>query len=190
MALGRDGNVKLMDFGIAKRARDADADERTVGTPAYMSPEHARGAAMDGRSDIYSLGVMAYEMLTARLPFGGTRTSAPTAPVTNQPSHALLRQGVDAVPSPRATNPDVPDDLEHLVARATRTDPALRFQSAREIVDLLERARERRVDLDLVRAKSLTLVYDPAQEERVARLLVRLEGAALRLPGVKIVRGG
>lgn len=125
------GWVKLTDFGIAK-ILDAEDDNGTqvsghsIGTPRYMSPEQVRGQPLDERSDLFSTGVLLYELLTARLPFDGNNQFAIATQILNE-----------APPWPSSLNPSVPAALDAVVARAMAKHPAERFQSAREFADAL-----------------------------------------------------
>jgi WD40 repeat protein/tRNA A-37 threonylcarbamoyl transferase component Bud32 len=130
--IGDDGRPSVMDFGLAKR----DAGEITMtvegqvlGTPAYMSPEQAAGEAhrVDGRSDVYSLGVLAYQMLTGELPFRGTKRML---------LHQVLR---DEPKPPRRLNDQIPRDLETICLKAMAKEPARRYQTARALADDLRR---------------------------------------------------
>ena len=119
-----DGRVKVLDFGLAKELRAADPTDVTLtssphteigvvmGTPAYMSPEQVVGAALDHRTDIFSLGVLLYEMVTGRRPFQG-RSSAET-------TSAILRDTPAAVTEVRA---DVPGDLARIIRRCLEEGP-------------------------------------------------------------------
>ncbi len=123
------GQVKVMDFGIAREGNGSGMTQTGVvmGTPQYISPEQAQGLAVDGRSDIYSLGVVLYEMLTGRLPFDDPN------PVTV--AYKQVRE--DPLP-PSAINPEVPPALEAIVMKALAKNPANRYQTAQEMkADLL-----------------------------------------------------
>ncbi|MBC7229958.1 MAG: Stk1 family PASTA domain-containing Ser/Thr kinase [Actinobacteria bacterium] len=123
------GQVKVMDFGIA---REGDGGGMTqtgmvMGTPQYISPEQAQGLAVDGRSDIYSLGVVLYEMLTGRVPFDDPN------PVTV--TYRQVRE--DPIP-PSVIDPEIPATLEAVVMKAMAKNPANRYQTAQEMkADLL-----------------------------------------------------
>jgi eukaryotic-like serine/threonine-protein kinase len=123
-----EGRVKILDFGIAKVAGSGlTRSGTTLGTMAYMSPEQARADAVDGRSDIWALGVLLYEMLTGKRPF---RAEA---------SEVLIHQIRHDDPEPlEAVCPAVPVRLARLVARCLEKDPDLRPASAREVLDALD----------------------------------------------------
>jgi serine/threonine protein kinase len=124
------GSALLMDFGIAKSVEDytATISGMMMGTPTYMSPEQASGDEMiDHRSDIYSLGVLAYHMLTGRPPFVG-RTA-----------HAVISAHVSEKPQPiRKVNPSVPKSLADAVERCLAKEPGQRFQNAMELSEVLQ----------------------------------------------------
>jgi len=124
-----DRRVKLMDFGLAKfLAEDAavTATGKVVGTYRYMAPEQALGEPVDGRADLYALGVVLYELLAGRPPFDG-RTPL-----------ELWQQLLDREPvSLFAVNPHVDEDLARLAHKLLRKDPDERYQTAEEVVDLL-----------------------------------------------------
>ena len=123
LLLGVDGMVRIADFGIVKiQGADITQAGLTLGTPSYMSPEQVRGAAIDGRSDIFALGVVLYEMLTGEKPFG----SGSTADV----SRRVLR---DHPVNPTLRRARVPRDLSSFVMRCLEKDPAARWQDAGEL---------------------------------------------------------
>lgn len=131
--LTRDGKAKVLDFGLAKApagpgtaaaAGDPtlDADGHLLGTPAYMAPEQLRRQKVDQRTDLYSLGVMLFELLTAQRPFKGEDVLQLGIAILNDPT-----------PSPAQAQPAVPPDLSAIVSRAMAREPAERFQSALEM---------------------------------------------------------
>ena len=138
------GQAKLLDFGIAKPGGERDdADEETrvrtegltvpgttVGSINYMSPEQARGEALDGRTDLFALGLVLYEMATGRQAFtGATNAVVFDAILNRQP------------PPVRQLNADVPEELERVIARAIEKDPRMRYQTAGDLVSDLRRLR-------------------------------------------------
>ena len=121
--------VKLTDFGLARAADDASLTKTGViaGTPQYMSPEQARGEAVDQRSDLFSLGSVLYAMCTGRPPFRA------------ETSYGVLRRITDEEPRPiREINPEIPEWLCQIVAKLMAKRPDDRFQSAQEVAKLLE----------------------------------------------------
>ncbi|MDM8526772.1 serine/threonine-protein kinase [Anaerolineales bacterium HSG24] len=118
--------VLLTDFGIAK-SMDAVQNTRltrtglVMGTPDYMSPEQAQDNRLDGRSDLYSLAVVLYEMLTGYPPYEG-----------KTPMSVAIKHVRDPIPSPRTINPDIPEPIERILVKGMAKDPADRFQSAAE----------------------------------------------------------
>lgn len=126
------GEVKLMDFGIARGGTDATVAQTAavLGTAAYLSPEQARGEALDARSDIYSLGIVLYELLTGRVPF------------TAETAVAVAMAHVQEAPIPPAqVVTGIPPSLDAIVMRALSKNPANRYNSTLEMKDDLERAR-------------------------------------------------
>ena len=127
------GQVKVADFGIARMTTTAETIAQTaavLGTASYLSPEQAQGQPVDGRSDIYSLGCVLYEMVTGRPPFVG---DSPVAVASKQ----VLEQPVP----PSKLNPDVTPELDAVILRALAKNPANRYQSADELRADLDRAR-------------------------------------------------
>ena len=129
----RDGSVKVTDFGIARVASAAQATltQEALGSVHYISPEQARGSHIDGRSDLYSAGVVLYEMLTGRLPFEGE------TPVS------VAIQHINSIPiPPRDLNPDIPPALEAITLKAMSPKPEDRYSSADEMLADLEEFRK------------------------------------------------
>ncbi|WP_063763168.1 protein kinase domain-containing protein [Streptomyces sp. NRRL WC-3742] len=128
----RKGNVKVMDFGIA-RALESGVTSMTqtgmvVGTPQYLSPEQALGKPVDARSDLYSVGVMLFEMITGRLVFDGDSAFS-----------IAYKHVQEEPPAPSSLNPSVTPVVDAYVGQALRKDPAHRFQSAADMRDEAER---------------------------------------------------
>ena len=125
--VAEDGHPKIADFGIAKlNALDLPQTGHTLGTPAYMSPEQLRGDPVDGRSDLFSLGVILYQLLTGHRPFQGNSTRTISFKVLNR----------DPVPA-TALNAELCPELGHVIARAIAKDPSQRYQTGMEMaVDL------------------------------------------------------
>jgi basic membrane protein A len=120
------GNCLLTDFGIARLVEATSkftATGAVLGTPSYMSPEQAKGDRVDHRSDIYSLGVILYELATGRVPF---RAETPLA--------VLMKHIHDPLPPPRSLNPDLSEALERIILKAMAKDPDDRFGSAGDMV--------------------------------------------------------
>jgi non-specific serine/threonine protein kinase len=119
-----DGSPKLMDFGLARSpiASRLTSEETIIGTVYYLAPEQALGREVDGRTDLYSLGVMLYELITGRLPFEGDDPLA----VISQHLHA-------PVESPRTYRPDLPPALEAIILKLLAKEPANRYASAQEV---------------------------------------------------------
>jgi serine/threonine protein kinase/DNA-binding CsgD family transcriptional regulator len=126
-----DGRIKIMDLGLAlpREAKRVTAPGMVIGTPAYISPEQAKGKDLDHRTDIYSLGIVLYEMATGQLPFNADDITA------------LLLQHVQQPPPPlRALNEDISMALENVILKTLEKDRERRFQSAKALADSLQAA--------------------------------------------------
>ena len=129
--LTADLRAKMADFGIARAAaRPADpgtVEEVVWGSPAYLSPEQAAGGALTPASDVYSTGVMLFEMLAGRLPFLG-----------KDPQTLALRHQNEPPPSLRRINPEIPPELERIVLRAMAKRPAERYRNGDQMARVLK----------------------------------------------------
>lgn len=121
--MSRDGKVKVTDFGIAKVADSTTVTTTAAGTVHYISPEQARGGYSDERSDIYSLGITMYEMVTGRVPFEGETNVAV----------ALMHIQSEITP-PRQLEPSIPVSFEKIILKCTQKKPERRYASARELI--------------------------------------------------------
>ena len=131
--IDKDGNAKIMDFGIARslKVKGITGAGVIIGTPEYMSPEQVEGKDTDHRSDLYSLGIVLYEMLTGRVPFEG-----------ETPFTVGVKQKSDTPKNPKELNPQIPDDLSRLVLRCLDKDKEKRCQSAGELRTELEKIEQ------------------------------------------------
>ena len=127
------GDVKVADFGIAQAAFSTSFSQTSLilGTPSYMSPEQALGEPPDPRSDLYSLGVVLYEMLTGEVPYEAD------TPVTIAMKHVI-----EPPRAPREANPDVPEGISTLTQKLLAKDPAARYESATQLIEDLRRVRD------------------------------------------------
>ncbi|MDP2760081.1 MAG: serine/threonine-protein kinase [Sideroxyarcus sp.] len=131
--IASDGHVKITDFGIARMASAAVRTQTgmVLGSPKYMSPEQVLGKELDRRSDIFSLGVMLYEMSAGQVPFIGENINA------------IMYQTLNTIPAaPSSLNPAVPEMLDYIVAKALAKDMDERYQNARDLVDDLKACRD------------------------------------------------
>jgi len=122
--IDRGGNAKIMDFGIARavKGKSITGPGVMIGTPQYMSPEQVEGKEADQRSDIYSLGIILYEMLTDRVPFEG-----------DTPLSIGVKQKTESPKDPKEFNDRIPDDLSRLILKCLEKEKGNRYQSAEEV---------------------------------------------------------
>ena len=190
----RRGEAKLLDFGLAKSA-EPDASSQTgasvlptqapaelltspgttLGTVAYMSPEQARGEALDARSDVFSLGAVLYEMATGRQPFSG------------QTSAVIFDAILNRAPAPPSkVNPEIPDELSRIISTALEKDRQLRYQSAAEVRSELKRLKR---DSESGRvSRAIPPLVPPARPNLALLLGIPLLGIAVAV-GFWLTRG-
>lgn len=128
------GQIKIMDLGLAlpREAKRVTAAGMIIGTPAYLSPEQAQAQALDRRTDIYSLGIVLFEMATGELPFNEDEIPA-----------LLLQHVKSAPPQPRILNPEIPVTLEGVILKALEKNPARRYQTAEAMAVALDAVYKR-----------------------------------------------
>jgi len=124
------GQVKILDFGLSQPSGTEDLCG--LGTPHYLSPEQVEGAAVDARSDIYSLGITAYEMVTGRRPF-------PEEDLTKLMDCHINKE----MPDPRPIVPALPEDLIRIIFKAAQKNPSARYQRAEQMLADLQQVSER-----------------------------------------------
>ncbi|WP_026652692.1 Stk1 family PASTA domain-containing Ser/Thr kinase [Butyrivibrio proteoclasticus] len=127
--ISKEGKVKVTDFGIAKAATSNTITSNVMGSVHYTSPEQARGGYSDAKSDIYSLGITLFEMLTGRVPFNGDTTVA-----------IAIKHIQEELPSPVDFNDDIPISVEKIVLKCCQKSPDRRYQNAAELISDLKRS--------------------------------------------------
>jgi TolB-like protein/Flp pilus assembly protein TadD len=166
------GQAKITDFGLAKvrGATKLTKEGSTLGTAAYMSPEQARGEEVDHRSDIFSFGVVLYELLTGRLPFRGEHQAALMFSIVNEEPEPIARF------NERASN-----EIGHIVAKALEKDKEDRYQHADDLLSDLRRERKK---LDYAKASTITVT---AQSALRGSLKIRLRRIGVIIAAVSVV---
>src|SRR5690606_6824953 len=122
--IGNNGRVKVTDFGIARAVKSSTITHTgsVIGSVHYFSPEHAKGVNTGEKSDLYSLGIVLYQMLTGQLPFLG-----------ESPISVALKHLQEPFEEPRVLNPHIPQSVENVILKAMRKNPAERYHSAKEM---------------------------------------------------------
>jgi len=167
----KDSSVKVADFGIARLSSTQNTLTReTLGSVHYISPEQAKGGYVDSRTDIYSLGVVMYEMLTGRLPFEGDSAVS------------VAIQHISSIPlSPRELNPDIPAGFEDIIIRAMEPSLEKRYQSADELfADLEEFRKNPEIQFDYSELAFIAPGIEDSKPERTIALSDRYQSGRLR----------
>ena len=159
-----EGVVKVTDFGIARAGASQMTEEGAIiGTAQYLSPEQARGAPVDQTSDLYSTGIVLFELLTGEVPFTG-----------DSPVEIAMKHLAETPPAPSDLRPDVPKDLDLVVVRALAKEPTDRYQSASAMdADLETVARGGRVAAETAEAATMVLAGERAIDATAATQVVR-----------------
>ncbi len=168
--IDRDGNARIMDFGIARLvgARGITGGNVMIGTPEYMSPEQVEGKEAGPASDLYSLGIVLFEMLTGRLPFEGETALS-----------VAVKQKSEAPPDPQTLNPQIPEDLNRVILRCLEKNKEKRYRSAADFL----------ADLAGI-GKSLPTTPHPLPVRRALtskEITVRLPSKKIWIPGVAVL---
>ena len=127
--ISKEGKVKVTDFGIAKAATSNTITSNVMGSVHYTSPEQARGGYSDEKSDIYSLGITMFEMLTGRVPFNGDTTVS-----------IAIKHIQEEMPSPREYIPEIPVSVEQIVLKCTQKSPDRRYQNITDVIEDLKKS--------------------------------------------------
>ncbi|MGF7048516.1 serine/threonine-protein kinase [Paenibacillus sp. DS2015] len=166
--IGRNGRVKVTDFGIARAVTSTTITQTgsLIGSVHYFSPEHAKGVATGEKSDLYSLGIVMYQMLTATLPFLG-----------ESPISVALKHLQEEFDDPRDVNPLIPQSVENIILKSMRKNPQERYQSAKEMIVDIETSLlpERRNEPKLQFAD-----FDIDQTRALPAIKVQQQGTSLR----------
>jgi serine/threonine-protein kinase len=187
--IARTGGVKVMDFGIARDTNLGDLTEAGtgIGTPAYMSPEQVLGDKLDARSDIFSLGVVLYQMVTGKKPF-----------VEDEKKSAMHKIRLEKHTSARAVNAELPRELSNIIDRCLEKQPRDRWRSAQHMVMALERFLSRHVEMNhharlVLFLKAQGVITDLEAEEYLNPAALGAGAGALQQPNLQarnVVRAG
>jgi len=163
--ISKEGKVKVTDFGIAKAATSNTITSNVMGSVHYTSPEQARGGFSDEKSDIYSLGITMFEMLTGRVPFNGDTTVA-----------IAIKHIQEEMPSPRNYVPEIPISVEQIVLKCTQKSPDRRYQKMPELIEDLKKSLispdEDFVKLSAVEKSAVTKAMSDKERAEIKRSAV------------------
>jgi serine/threonine-protein kinase len=186
--ISRQGGTKVMDFGIARDTSFGDLTEAGtgIGTPAYMSPEQVLGDKLDARSDIFSLGVMLYQMVTGKKPF-----------VEDERRSAMHKIRLEKHVGARKLNPDIPRELERVIDRCLEKQPRDRWPSAQHMMMALERFLAKHVEMNhharlVLFIRSQNVITELEAEEYLNPAALGVGSGALQpnMQSRHVVRGG
>lgn len=173
-----DGTLKLTDFGIARFARSEirTLTQTAIGSVHYISPEQATGANTDGRTDLYAVGVLMYQMLTGRVPFEA-----------NTPISVALQQIENTARPPRSLNPDIPEGLEEITIHAMEKNLSRRYQSASAMLQDIEQFKQnpsisfeyRYIDADATKKYADAIDRVRVNDGKKKRKRIKLSGMAI-----------
>ncbi|MBQ7781611.1 MAG: Stk1 family PASTA domain-containing Ser/Thr kinase [Lachnospiraceae bacterium] len=159
--ISKEGKVKVTDFGIAKAATSNTITSNVMGSVHYTSPEQARGGYSDEKSDIYSLGITMFEMLTGRLPFNGETTVA-----------IAIKHIQEEMPSPQEFVPEIPYGVEQIVLKCCQKSPDRRYQSMAVLIDDLKQS--------LLNPEEAFVVMSDPEEEGATKFITDTEMAQIK----------
>ena len=161
--IDREGNARIMDFGIARtfESKEITGLGIIIGTAEYMSPEQARGQKVDQRTDLYSLGIILYEMVTGRLPFEDEITL-----------NILRKHEIEQPRPPKGLNPEIPDSLNRLILKCLEKPTERRYQTAGDLIRDLNAVQTTSVKVPKTRARTQQRTIAPAPRPWGRRILV------------------
>lgn len=169
--IDREGNAHIMDFGIARSVDTAGITGSGViiGTPHYMSPEQVEGKEVDHRSDIYSLGVILYEMLTGRVPFEG-----------DTPLVIAVKHKSESPPDPRKLNPQIPEEISRMILKCMEKNKNRRYQKVEELLDELTKIKKDMPTTDRILPD---IKFEVGKPRKSAVLIIFIIAAVLAVAG-------
>ncbi|MDB4954746.1 MAG: serine/threonine protein kinase [Myxococcales bacterium] len=184
--IARTGGIKVMDFGIARDTSFGDLTEAGtgIGTPAYMSPEQVLGDKLDARSDIFSLGVVLYQMCTGKKPF-----------VEDEKKSAMHKIRLEKHTSARRVNPEIPRELSNIIDRCLEKQPRDRWRSAQQMTMALERFLGKHVEMNhharlVLFLRGQGVITELEAEEYLNPQAIGTGGAQPNLQARNVVRAG